>query len=686
MFRFVTLALPGRVPLALVLLGACHPSTPDAAPKAATPTDSATDPDTSVLPSPEACNGVDDDGDGAVDEGFPDADANGRVDCLDVTCPALDVGVAGTVVVDATCSPSLAPVSDPWQVSVLWETPLPELSADEYESVGTQSSLVVAQLDDDNGDGRVDDADAVDVAVLYLRQVDGDPDAVYLQIVDGGTGLARSPVPVGPTWAMGLGVADVDGSGTPELVTITGGDGADDHVVPVDAGGTPLWESDSEVPHQYFPPVFADLDGDGTAEVLAFNFVFDGATGKLRYELELPSATSAIAGAPAVADVDQDGDQEIFLDFRAYDSDGTVLWDGSDLPAPGGHVLAWPFIVQADADPEAEIGFVGDSWALYEHDGTPIFERIPFEDSGANTLSPCVGDLDGDGDSEVVWETREFVHAWELDGTPLWTYGFDDVETSTGCATFDLDGDGAAEVIVGNHASVFVLDGRSGAPRMHFDSYFSIGLGGPVVADVDGDGAAEILVASDSSTGRDDSDATGLLTALTHAGTGWQPAGSTWPVHDFAITNAGPAGEVPTHPDPFWLTHGVYRGRTPNDAPPARANLRVAIPDACVADCTYGPIEVVIQVWNDGGRDVPAGVPLTLYAADGLNLRTIQTVILPEVPAGVALAGISFALTPADVGTDGFLAAVDDDGTGAGTRWECREDDNTAAWTDGCPR
>ncbi len=50
-------------------------------------TDSATTPP----PPTEACNGEDDDGDGAVDEDFPDTDADGTADCVDVEeCDGLD--------------------------------------------------------------------------------------------------------------------------------------------------------------------------------------------------------------------------------------------------------------------------------------------------------------------------------------------------------------------------------------------------------------------------------------------------------------------------------------------------------------------------------------------------------------------------------------------------------------------
>jgi hypothetical protein len=49
-------------------------------------------------PAPETCNGRDDDGDGTIDEGFPDADNDGTKDCVDVeTCDGVDNDGDGAV-------------------------------------------------------------------------------------------------------------------------------------------------------------------------------------------------------------------------------------------------------------------------------------------------------------------------------------------------------------------------------------------------------------------------------------------------------------------------------------------------------------------------------------------------------------------------------------------------------------
>ena len=42
----------------------------------------------------ESCDGLDNDGDGAVDEFFPDDDGDGVVDCIDLACPVTQAGAS----------------------------------------------------------------------------------------------------------------------------------------------------------------------------------------------------------------------------------------------------------------------------------------------------------------------------------------------------------------------------------------------------------------------------------------------------------------------------------------------------------------------------------------------------------------------------------------------------------------
>ena len=47
--------------------------------------------------------------------------------------------------------------------------------------------------------------------------------------------------------------------------------------------------------------------------------------------------------------------------------------------------------------------------------------------------------------------------------------------------------------------------------------------------------------------------------------------------------------------------------------------------------------------------------------------------------------GVQFDLYIRDLGSIGFTAVVDDDGTGTGSLTECLEDNNDAVWLNPCP-
>lgn len=78
----------------------------------------------------------------------------------------------------------------------------------------------------------------------------------------------------------------------------------------------------------------------------------------------------------------------------------------------------------------------------------------------------------------------------------------------------------------------------------------------PTVADMDADDHGEIAYCSNYGA------PWGVLKVVEHDGGGWPAAGSTWAVHDFAITNVNADGSVPASPDPFWTKYNVYRSRT----------------------------------------------------------------------------------------------------------------------------
>ncbi len=599
----------------------------------------------------ESCNGVDDDADGDIDEGF-DEDGNGRGDCLDDECPELSLGVSASVPIAETCLAG-RPVSDPWNVVIEWQYDVaPDFGANKMPAVGNMT--------DDNGDGRIDERDVPDIAFpVYVYP--GDTHEVLLVSGDG-SGLLFRLTDMGAN--QGVAIADVDGDGSPEVLAFRQGE----RVVALDATGATRWESETFGFSYHEQITVADLDGDGVAEVIADRAILDGRDGSTIAWLDMPEDNYR---SPIVADLDQDGSQEIVLGRFVFDATGARLWEMATAPSAMDSVYS--AVVDADGDPGGEVVLVtnGD-YILYDDDGTELLSAsLPTTYPGdAFPGSPCVADFDGDGEPEMAVGTYGYLAMLELDGTLVWS--MPTVSSGgTGCSGFDFDRDGAAEVVFTDRETFYVCDGRTGTPRFTWDGPGGGGFMYPVVADVDQDGSAEIVVPTSAGGGFYG------LTVFGQADGTWPSAGPTWGVPDFSETRLDLDGGVPTVPAAPWLTDGAFRARPAGDG--ARADLTVDFTDACVMDCTYGPVGVALQVANQGAVDVAAGVEIQVWAVDADDTeRLVYTTSLPAVPAGQRLDGMDIPLAPTDAGAHGFRAVIDPEDS----ERECDESNNTVRWTD----
>ncbi len=214
----------------------------------------------------------------------------------------------------------------------------------------------------------------------------------------------------------------------------------------------------------------ADLDGDGRLEVIAAStgnqlhvWRHDGT-----YYPGWPRSLSAMGQyAPAVADIDCDGEYEIAVCTRGQSSGGALqVFTESGAPKPG-----WPFT-----------GLVGGN----------------FNDS------PTLADLDGDDTLEVIAGERDYpighLHVLTHRGTPYpgaWPCSLDHVP-AMGAAVGDLDRDGEPDIVTSSYNSLYAFraDGSllPGWPCTNPNGgYFS--YQSPALADVDEDDTLEIAVA-----------------------------------------------------------------------------------------------------------------------------------------------------------------------------------------------
>lgn len=593
----------------------------------------------SVPPPEELCNGVDDDGDGLVDEGYPDADADGIADCLDNDCVATEPGPRSEA--DAACVDPVTltpPPAHPWDVVEEWA----------FREAGSASTPAVGDLDADGAP-----------EVVFVDYTDGG----RLVVLDGATGVPEWSW-IGPEENAGPAIADLDGDGYGEIVVTEGEYGMSHTVRAFSADGAPFWWIRIG-PSYYAHPAIGDLDGDGTVEVVVNEYILDGATGVVDHMIAIEPGHNF--GSPALADLDGDGRQEILLANRVYDAEGRLLWTcgpSSDLD------VAQP--AQLDVDPEGEV--VVSSWlqlTVCDDDGSVLW-TMPSPDYVAPVAA---ADFDGDGIQELVVPMSWTLNLVGADGGVRWSVPIEDPSGASGPTVWDLDLDGAPEVFYRDEHDFIGVDGATGAVMLRIaDQESWTSWETPVVADIDADGAGEILYVYAG-------EIEGGIVALGSAEGDWPPTRPVYNEASYADSNVTDTLAVPVAPIAPWLQRGgVFRGQISSVLREGLANARVAITDVCVASCDPGGrVEVWVQVWNDGDRVLPAATTVTLSGTVGEVEIPIESRALGTTLAAGTSTNLLFETTTAQAGSS-LVVTVSDAGE------ECHGDDDSDRYADlGCP-
>jgi len=546
---------------------------------------------------------------------------------------------------------------------------------------------LVAQLTDDDRDGRIDASDVPDIItvqftspVLTARLVahSGDDGRVLFEAGDGLLGLCSFTT---------LGVGDLDGDGTVEIVAFGRGVAAHEHVgdeppgrctePPEDGGTCPIFPPDRGTFHDHgrmvdarfdhlhmdavcsrfevspgsvfvfshrgelertIPLPFvaterrintlliADLDADGRAEIIAGGAVIDAAG--VRW-----SDPRLNAMALTVGDIDLDGRLEIVTARHVFEHDGTLRWSDPSMEIDAHPVIAR--VLEASSGPQI---IVVDGKELVVRDGdTGSVQLGPVRFSGGiSSGPPTVADFDGDGVAEVGVAADHAYVVFDFELAPPHVHwevpSADRTPGTVGSAAFDFDSDGAEDVAYADECHVRILSGRDGAvlwaqsnPSMTVWEY-------PVAADVDGDGHAELVVVSNGEGGGCLERETpyvetrpGLRVFRDRLGH-WGPTRRVWSQHGYAQA-IDESGRVAVEPPRSWRTHNSVRAN-PHLGEPGRPlpNLRVTARRIAGTSCDGGPVVLEARVENRGNVGVPAGIEVA-FGAIGLGLT--RRMLLP---------------------------------------------------------
>lgn len=357
-----------------------------------------------------------------------------------------------------------------------------------------------------------------------------------------GTVIAHRATDRSRLWATKLGstavqssptIADLGGDGKPDVVvgTMDGRivwlDGPTGRVVRTFRQGAPLHcpaGQDCRPDGFFATPAIADIDGDRILDIVAPSYDHTvyawSKTGTLLWRRYLEDT---LWSSPVVADIDRDGTAEIVLGGDIWAGNplgvpaGGLVWvlraNGSTYPgyprsSPGQTVWSSPAVADLNGDklPEIIVGS-GANWP------EPAGRRVeaftartraslrgwPVAVDGRVVASPAVGDIDADGALEVTFASDGgWVYAYEASGARKWRtcngtspsssckQGY---STKAGTSIADVDGDGVQEVISTLDKDLRVYDGRNGtieaSYRMATPATLAPGSS-PAVAEVQG--------------------------------------------------------------------------------------------------------------------------------------------------------------------------------------------------------
>lgn len=295
---------------------------------------------------------------------------------------------------------------------------------------------------------------------------------------------------------------DYDGDGKKEVFFVDTGGVAGC----LDYRGNLIWRSFTGDRTDYSGPVLADLDGDHHIEI-----VFGSESGTLyclddcgqprwRYQ-----GDGGIRGIPAVTCHEPSRSMRVYVTFAGgvdacVDSEGRVVWSHQE-PAPARQRRSGPAVGDLDGDGAPEVvsatedfhvivrnAFTGEEkwrWkGRAQLDQTGSFALADFDGSGR--LDIVCGDGTGLGGPGHVYRLRE--------GKALWTADMDGGIVQ-GPSAGDVDGDGDLEILACLRSGRLVCLSSAGQEEWSFRTQAGT-LTTPALGDIDGDGLTEIVLTS----------------------------------------------------------------------------------------------------------------------------------------------------------------------------------------------
>ncbi len=468
------------------------------------------------------------------------------------------------------------------------------------DSTNLVMTPAVVNLTDDNGDGQIDENDVPDVVfascstagccvdcadVMNFQNSDLSGTAT-LHAVSGKDGSEEwtltDPSLQVPAGAQ-LAIADLDGDGVPEIIAVQHSfrPGVDCPGLSVDlpmcgkyvTGVLLVLDNKGHLKFQTEPytqpidvtsndsaPLVADLDQDGSPEIIYGDTVFDS-SGHVLWHMSKTIGDNGQGVTPIAADVDGDGFLELIGGPTAYHADGGVLWSTSGI-ADGMALIA-----DVDGDGKPEVIERPDALDVIVLDGLTgaVKKKITFPagaDAGvADSVcpgAPTAADFLGNGSMQIGVPSGNWFYLVRGDtGEIVWQHPTEDYVDqcgASGAAAFSFFGDGKTDVVYADSENIYVWRG-DGTQVYKADRESSTLFETPVVADVDNDGHADIVITNQGIGGTSNG-----LTVLSDSSNNWPATRRIWGQWNYHVTDYNENGTIPRVEQAPWLKTKLWRG------------------------------------------------------------------------------------------------------------------------------
>ncbi len=450
--------------------------------------------------------------------------------------------------------PSVAEPIAPFAMQQKWKWNSSEFMP-EYNQV--MATPIVAQLNDDNGDGVINNNDVADVVVVTFRRGSYNNGVVRaLSGIDGSELWDYSQGAIMSDASYSVAAADFDGNGIVEIVASSR---FEDFVSIIDNKGVTKkqiakvnsgWKTASDI-------AIADIDNDGSLEFTLGDAIYNYDTGSLFNVDWSPTYT--------IFDSNNDGVQEILSRGQLLDQNGAMLWSYS------GQSAAWfSSIADIDNDGQPEVVL-----SIPSGSSTPENSRIVALEANGNVKwevntesnsgggAQAISNFLGANNIGIVHAGYSAVTMYDESGQLIWALQNDDEWSGkVGVSAYDFNGDGIDEVIVQDHYKVRVLNGVNGEVLSTVANSSGTLWEYPIVVDLEGDDNAELITVSNNYDSRYSINNGVTVYGAADNSKPWKNATRIWNQHSYHQTNINQGGTVPTVELPSWLNNNTYRSST----------------------------------------------------------------------------------------------------------------------------